>query len=121
MDTQNKYSDPHERYHKDGTGEGNPGSIDPNEIDRDPPAKAIREQEILQRNESAFGINWSLKASQEHIDDGITQIDEETRQMLSAKSDKENDTDDQNRIDERDPDASSEDWDAEKNRSGRNK
>lgn len=118
MDTQNQYSDPHERYHKEGTGEGDPGNIDPREVDRDPPAKAISSEETLQRNESAFGINWSLKASQEHIDDGITQIDDATKQMLTEK---ENDTDDQNRLDARDREDSSEDWDAEKNRSGRNK
>ena len=130
MDIQDKYSQGHENYRNHGMKEGNPGNIDPEEIDNVAPSKIISETETLQRNESALGINQSLKASAENLDLETSQIDDETRQMQADKNQsqsmeqtmrKEFDTSDFNRVDERDQHDSSEDWDAEQNRTGRHK
>ena len=130
MDTQDKYSDEHKNYSKQGTGEGDPGNIDPDEIDRVSPSKSISESETLERNESGFGIKQSLKVSTENLDLGITQIDDETKEMQQQNKQsesmdetmrKEFDTDDFNRVDERDREDSTKDWDAEQSRTGRNK
>lgn len=122
MDTPHKYSN-------DGMREGDPGNINPNEVNRGNPAKDIRAKEKLDINESELGRDQSYKAAEEHIDDGITQIDEETKTMRDEEvSDsmketmrKEFDTDDFRRVDERDNNDSSEDWDAERSRTGRQK
>jgi hypothetical protein len=130
MEAHDKYSDAHENYSNEGTGEGTPGSIDPNDITRSSPSKSISEVEKLERNESALGINQSLKASAENLDQQVSQIDEGTRQMqrdkLEGKSmeetvEKQFDTDDSNRIDDRDQNDSTEDWNADQSRTGRQK
>ena len=120
-----------EKYSEDGMSEGNPGNIDPNELDRKHPAKDIPQQEKLDINQSESGRNQGHRQSEEIIDDNISQIDSETKQLHEEKNEhdetmaqtlkKEFDTDDFNRVDERDNEDSSEDWDAEKSRTGRQK
>lgn len=121
--------DNQDKYRKDGMREGDPGNIDPNEIGRSNPAKDIRAVDKLDINESGFGRDQSYKAAEEHIDDGISQIDDETRNMrheevsesMKQTMRKEFDTEDFDRVDERDLGDSSEDWDAERSRTGRQK
>ena len=120
-----------EKYSKDGMREGNPGSINPNDLDQKHPAKHILQQEKLDINQSESGRNQGHRQSEEIIDDNISQIDPETKQLQDEKNEheetrahtlkKEFDTDDFNRVDERDNEDSSEDWDAEKSRTGRQK
>ncbi len=122
--------DTHENYRQRGMGEGNPGNINPNEINANTPDKAISETEKLERRESALGINQSKRASAENLDQQLSQIDEGTKEMKQenkaqqredSTNEKQFDTDDFKRVDERDTNDSSEDWDAEKNRTGRQK
>jgi hypothetical protein len=78
--------DKHEDYKRQGMSEGHPGNINPDDINRSQPAKAISETEKLERNESALGINQSLKASSEYLDQEVSQIDEETKKMNEKPS-----------------------------------
>ena len=120
-----------EKYSENGMREGHPGNINPNEFDRKHPAKDIPQQEKLDINQSESGRNQGHRQSEEIIDDNISQIDSETKQLQDEKNEhdetmaqtlkKEFDTDDFNRVDERDNEDSSEDWDAEKSRTGRQK
>ena len=118
----------HENYSRRGMKEGDPGNINPNEVNKSTPGKAISETERLQRKESAIGINQSLKAPAEDLDFQGSQIDEGTKAIQDENHDsmrqtvaKQFDTDDFNRVDERDQNDSTQDWDAEKSRTGREK
>jgi hypothetical protein len=119
METNERY------YSQHGMGEGNPGNIDPDEIGRPTPSKAISEIEKLKIEQSEFGRDQGQKPADEHIDHSFSQIDDDTRQIHSDSMErtlaKEFDTDDYNRVDERDNLDSTEEWDAEKSRTGRHK
>ncbi len=116
-----------EEYSKKGPGEGDPGSINPNEIGRKSPAKSIPGQEKLDINESESGRNQAHRPAEEKVDENYTQIDEgtiklqeEKKSLLQAKE-KQFDATDENRIDQRDSKDSTTDWNAEKSRTSHNK
>lgn len=119
---------PHQ-YRHDGFSEGDPGNIDPNEINRKEPSKSISEIEALKINQSQLGRDQGQTPADEHIE-YFDQIDSETRSARSASEHeqtmeqtlrKEFDTEDFRRVDERDNNDSTEDWDAERSRTGRQK
>jgi len=124
MDTNEK------NYRHEGMSEGDPGSIDSRESGRIAPDKNVSEIEKLDIKESGLGREQGQTPADEHID-SFWQIDGETREMNHLKAeddesmkqalDKEFDTSDFNRVDERDQSDSSADWDAEKSRTGRQK
>lgn len=125
-----KHMSTSEKYSKDGMGEGHPGHINPNEIGKSHPSKDIPEREKIDINESQLGREQGQTPADEHIDDSFSQIDNDTKEirMNQSKNDsmeqtvkKEFDTDDFRRVDERDHEDSTEDWDAEKSRTGRQK
>ena len=103
-----------------------PGNINPEETGFVEPSKRISEIEKLDIKESEHGRDVSQNPADEPIGDSFSQIDEETREIQTKKSmeqtmKKEFDTDDFNRVDERDVNDSTTDWDAEKSRTGRHK
>jgi len=111
-------------YTHDGMHEGHPGNIDPDDHSHKEPAKTIHQREHLDIKESGFGRDQSQTPADEHIErfsqiEGHgTQFDADDMEETFAK---EFDTDDFNRVDERDNGNSSEDWDAERSRTGRHK
>jgi hypothetical protein len=114
-----------QHYSRHGMGEGHPGNIDPDEIGRPTPAKAIKAVEKLKIEQSQLGRDQGQTPADEHIDERFSQIDDDTRKMHSDSMEqtlaKEFDTDDFKRVDERDNLDSTEEWDAEKSRTGRHK
>jgi len=115
-----------EEYSKEGMQEGNPGSINPNEVGRKSPDKNIPGQEKLHINESESGRNQSHRPAEEKVDENYTQIDNGTKELLAEESlrkaeKKQFDTSDENRVDERDTNDSTTDWHAEKSRTSHNK
>ncbi len=73
-------------YSRHGMGEGDPGSVNPNEINRTPPDKNISETEKLRAEESDEGRYVSQKPDTENLDQHISQIDEGTKKMLDDES-----------------------------------
>ncbi len=115
-----------EEYSKYGPREGHPGSINPEEIGRKSPAKAIPGQEKLHINESGSGRNQAHRPAEEKVDENYTQIDQGTIELQQEKSleqakKKQFDETDENRIDQRDNNDSTSDWNAEKSRTSHNK
>lgn len=112
-------------YSRNGMGEGDPGNINPRENDYVAPAKNISEIEKLERNESGSGVRDSHRQPEEFIAEPVSQIDDQTKklheQSLRDSESKQFDTDDETRTDNRDKADSTQDWDAEQNRTGRNK
>ncbi len=115
-----------EEYSKKGMQGEKPGSINPNEVGRKTPDKNIPAQEKLDIDESESGRNQGHRPAEEKIDENYTQIDDETIKLQEDQSRQEaeskqfDETDDQ-RIDERDNDDSTTDWNAEKSRTSHNK
>jgi len=115
-----------EEYSKKGMQGGNPGSINPDEVGRKTPAKSIPGQEKLHINESESGRNQAHRPAEEKVDENYTQIDEgtirlqEEKSMLDAER-KQFDETDENRVDERDTNDSTTNWNAEKSRTSHNK
>jgi hypothetical protein len=118
---------PH-NYKHHGMGEGHPGDIDPDETGRTDPSKYISETEKLRINQSGLGRDQGQTPADEHIE-SFSQVDDDTRQMrdeeheasMKRTMEKEFDTSDFNRVDERDNADSSADWDAERSRTGRHR
>jgi hypothetical protein len=111
-------------YTRDGMRAADPGNIDSDDRSRKEPAKTIQQRERLDIKESGFGRDQGQKPADEHIENFSqieghgTRYDSDDMEQTFAK---EFDTDDFRRVDERDNGDSSEDWDAEKSRTGRNK
>ena len=105
-------------YTRHGMGEGRAGDINPEEIGRSEPGKRISAIEKLRIDQSELGRDQGQTPADEHIDN-FSQIehDDSMAQTLA----KEFDTDDFRRVDERDNHDSTEEWDAEKSRTGRQK
>lgn len=122
MDTPNDYS-------RHGMGEGHPGNIHPDEAGRKEPSKYISATEQLHIKESQLGHDMGQTPADEHIDHSFSQIDNDSEPISDAEHEenmrktmeKEFDTDDFKRVDERDNSDSREDWDAERSRTGRHK
>jgi len=98
-----------EQYSRNGMGEGNPGNIDPNKFEHKDIAKNLTTHHKPEIKESGFGREQGQTPADEHI--------ESMEQTLK----KEFDTDDFNRVDERDNGDSTEEWNAEKSRTSHNK
>ncbi len=111
-------------YSREGMHEGNPGNIDPDDRSYREPAKTIHQRERLEIKESGFGRDQGQIPADEHIE-RFTQIKGHGTQFGSDDMEqtfaKEFDTDDFKRVDERDNGDSSDDWDAERSRTGRHK
>jgi hypothetical protein len=111
-------------YMREGMHEGHPGNINPEDRSQKEPAKAIHQKENLEIKESGFGRDQGQTPADEHIEifgqiEGHgTNFDSDDMEQTMAK---EFDTDDFRRVDERDNGDSSQDWDAEKSRTGRQK
>lgn len=111
-------------YSREGMREGDPGNIDPDDRSWTEPAKAIHQKDRLDIKESGYGRDVSQTPADEHIESFSqieghgTDFDSDDMEQTMAK---EFDTDDFRRVDERDNNDSSEDWDAEKSRTGRHK
>jgi hypothetical protein len=98
-----------EKYSKNGMGEGNPGHIDPNEINRKDIAKNLTTHQKPDIKESGFGREQGQMPTDEHLG------------SMEQTLKKEFDTDDFRRVDERDNGDSAEEWNAEKSRTSHNK
>jgi hypothetical protein len=113
-----------DNYSREGMHEGNPGNINPDDRSYREPAKTIRQKIGLEIKESGFGRDQGQTPADEHIEtfgqiEGHgTNFDSDDMEQTMVK---EFDTDDFRRVDERDNGDSSEDWDAEKSRTGRHK
>jgi hypothetical protein len=112
METNGKY------YSNHGMHEGNPGNIDPEDIGRPHPAKAISGTEKLKIDQSQWGRDQGQTPVDEHIEH-FSQFEHESSMEQTLA--KEFDTDDFKRVDERDNQDSTSAWDAEKSRTGRHK
>jgi hypothetical protein len=111
-----------EKYHEEGMKESNPGDIRRNDAAKPDPARANTESGRPEIDESGSGREASQQPVEEHESD-FSQIDPESAHAASMEKTraKEFDTDDFKRVDERDDQDSSEDWDAEKSRTGRHR
>jgi hypothetical protein len=117
-------------YKNEGYGEGRAGDINPREAGRVEPGKRVEEREKLEIRESGLGRDQGQTPADEHIDEHFSQIDSETNWMREQQQQdeameqtlaKQFDTEDFKRVDERDFGDSSEEWDAERSRTGRHK
>ncbi len=113
MDTNKK------NYSERGMREGHPGSINPNEAGMTPPSKNVRQLDKEDIEQSGLGRDTSYKQAEEFIADPVSQVGD--NKSFSDAQKKLTDTEDEMRLDHRDPSNSIEDWDAEKNNSGRHK
>ena len=71
-------------YSKHGMGEGDPGSMNPNEH-REAPDKNVREIDALRVEESEAGHYSSRKPDTENLDQMDFQVDEGTKAMMKQK------------------------------------
>ncbi len=108
-----------ENYSRRGMREGHPGNINPNEAGMTPPSKNVKQLDREDIDASGLGRDTSYKQAEEFIADPISQSSESPGFHEAQK--KLTDTEDEMRLDHRDPSNSIEDWDAEKNNSGRHK
>ena len=108
-----------ENYSKHGMREGHPGNINPDEVGQTPPAKNVKQLDKEDIKESGLGRDTSYRQAEEFVADPIGQSGES--QSYDQAQKKLTDTEDEMRLDHRDPSNSIEDWDAEKNSSGRHK
>lgn len=104
--------------------EDKPRDINPKEVNRKDEAKDIKAQEKIDIKESGLGRDQGQTPADEHVE-GISQIDKGTKKMhkenqiaeekydLNSKEIQEEDN--------RDKGDSTEDWNAQNNRSGRHK
>ena len=106
-------------YSEEGMREGHPGTINPNEVNVTPPSKNIKQLDKEDIEESGLGRDTSYKQAEEFIADPVSQTTENP--TYNQAQEKLTDTEDEMRLDHRDPSNSIEDWDAEKNRTGRHK
>lgn len=114
----------HKHYHKTGMREGDPGQVNPENTSQTHPAKTDSSEAKLKIKESGHGREVSQMPADEHIE-SFSQINGPgtgfNEDPTAQATRKEFDTTDANRIDTRDPEDSTEDWDAEKSRTGRQK
>lgn len=104
--------------------EDSPRDINPKEVNRKDTAKDIQSKEKIDIKESGLGRESSQQPADEHVE-GISQIDKGTKKMHEEKR-KSEETYDLNskeipEEDNRDKGDSTEDWNAQNNRSGRHK
>ena len=113
MDTNEK------NYSRHGMKEGHPGNINPEEHGVTPPSKNVKQLDTEDIEQSGLGRDTSYKQAEEFIADPVSQFGE--KESFTEAQRKLTDTEDEMRLDHRDPSNSIEDWDAEKNNSGRHK
>ena len=104
--------------------EDKPRDINPKEVIKSNPAKDILAQKKIDIKESELGRDQSQTPADEHIE-GVSQIDKATKKMQQKAQSEEEEYDlnskELNEEDNRDKNDSTDDWDAEHNRSGRHK
>lgn len=66
--------------------EDRPQNIHPDEVNRNHPANEIKAQDKIDIKESELGREQSQDPADEHIEERITQIDDDTKQMQERKS-----------------------------------
>src|SRR5690606_2310856 len=109
-----------EKYSREGMREAHPGTINPDELGATPPSKNVKQLDKEDIEESGLGRDTSYKQAEEFIADPVGQFGRNQENINEAQN-KLTDTEDELRLDHRDPANSIEDFDAEKNRSGRHK
>jgi hypothetical protein len=90
--------------------EDQPRDIDPDEIGKNNPAREFVAQKKVPVKESGFGREQGQTPADEHIEPILSQNDTEQNTYNNINDD-----------DDRDHEDSTKDWDAENNRTGRNK
>lgn len=104
--------------------EDQPRDINPKEVNRKDDAKDIKSQEKIDIKESGLGRDQGQTPADEHVE-GISQIDKGTKKLHDQKSASEEKYDLNSKEipeeDNRDKGDSTEDWNAQNNRSGRHK
>ena len=104
--------------------EDQPRDINPKEVNRKDDAKDIKSQEKIDIKESGLGRDQGQTPADEHVE-GISQIDKGTKNLHDEKRASEEKYDLNSKEipeeDKRDKGDSTEDWNAQNNRSGRHK
>ena len=104
--------------------EDQPRDINPQEVNRKDDAKEIKSQEKIDIKESGLGRDQGQTPADEHVE-GISQIDKGTKKLNDEKRASEEKYDLNSKEipeeDNRDKGDSTEDWNAQNNRSGRHK
>lgn len=104
--------------------EDKPRDINPKEVNRKEDAKNLKSKEKIDIKESGLGREKGQTPADEHVE-GISQIDKNTKKMHQQNhADEEKYNLNSNEIpeeDNRDKGDSTEDWNAQNNRSGRHK
>lgn len=104
--------------------EDQPRDINPKEVNRKEEAKDINSKEKIAIKESGLGREMSQQPADEHVE-GISQIDKKTKKLHNEKHAEEEKYDLNSKEipekDDRDKGNSTEDWNAQNNRSGRHK
>lgn len=104
--------------------EDQPRDINPKEVNRKDDAKNIKSQEKIKIKESGLGRDQGQTPADEHVE-GISQIDSQTKKLHAKKHENEEKYDLNSKEipeeDNRDKGDSTEDWNAQNNRSGRHK
>ena len=104
--------------------EDQPRDINPKEVNRKDDAKDIKSQEKIDIKESGLGRDQGQTPADEHVE-GISQIDKGTKNLHDEKRASEEKYDLNSKEipeeDNRDKGDSTEDWNAQNNRSGRHK
>ena len=113
--------------------EDQPRNINPQETNTKHPAKTYTAKDKVPLKESGLGRDQGQTPADEHIENNISQIDQETVALQKEISQKHMGDDYEaaknsdgtykeiNDIDTRDQNDSTKDWDAENSRTGRNK
>lgn len=96
-----------------------PRDINPRATGFEPSSKKIKAQEKIDIKESEVGRELGQEPYDEHIEQNLSQIDKETIELRKENSDNLNN--EINVQDNRDHSDSTQDWDAENNRTGRHK
>lgn len=104
--------------------EDQPRDINSKEVNRKDDAKNIKSQEKIEIKESGLGRDQGQTPADEHVE-GISQIDNQTKKLHAEKHENEEKYDLNSKEipeeDNRDKGDSTEDWNAQNNRSGRHK
>jgi len=104
--------------------EDKPRDINPKEVNRTGDAKEIKAQEKIDIKESGLGRDQGQSPADEHVE-GISQIDKATKNLHNENHLREEKYDLNSKEipeeDNRDKGDSTEDWNAQNNRSGRHK
>lgn len=104
--------------------EDKPRDINPKEVNRKDDAKSLKSKEKISIKESELGREMSQQPVDEHVQ-GISQIDKKTTKLHQKNHEAEEKYDLNSKEipekDNRDKGDSTEDWNAQNNRSGRHK